>query len=170
MNDEIRMVARTTLVLAVALVLQVGLFDDLSVFSVHAELLLAVGVGTAVAWGPERGAIVCFAAGLFADLVLSGRFGVTALAYGLTGYGVGLLSDGLARRSMVIDAALMTLGGAVGVLLYAVIAALFGEPTLGDDNLGRIVGVVALWNLVLSPVVLPVCRWAGREPDLRPVR
>jgi rod shape-determining protein MreD len=169
-TDEIRMVARTALVLVVALVLQLGLFDDLSIFSVHPELMLAVGIGTAVAWGPERGAIVSFAAGLLVDLVLSGRFGVTALAYGLAGYGVGLLSDGLARRSMLIDGALMTLGGAAGVLLYAVVAALFGEPTLGDDHLGRIVGIVALWNLVLSPVVLPVCRWAGREPDLRPVR
>lgn len=168
MRGDVGVVVRTGLVLVVALVLQVGLFDDLSVFSVHAELMLAVGIGTAVAWGAERGAIVCFVAGCMADLVLSGRFGLSALAYGVVGYGVGWLSGGVARRSRSIDAGLMALGGVLGVLLYAVVAALFGESTLGDDNLWRIVGTVALWNVVLSPVVVPVCRWAGRKPGLRP--
>lgn len=170
MTEDLRALARTTLVLVVALALQLGLFDDLRAFSVHPELLLAVGMGTAIAWGAERGAVVCFAAGLLADLMLQGRLGVTALAYGLVGYGIGLLSEGVARRSRMIDAGLMALGSAAGVLAYAVVAAIFGEPTLGEDNLGRIIGLVALWNLVLSPVVVPVCRWAGQRPELRPTR
>ncbi|MCP4435754.1 MAG: rod shape-determining protein MreD [Actinomycetia bacterium] len=170
MTEEIRMVARTALVLFVALVLQVGLFDELRVFSVHPELLLAVGIATAVAWGPERGVVVCFVAGLLADLILSGRFGVTALAWGVAGYGVGRLSDAVARRSHFIDAGLMALGSAAAVMLYAVVAALFGESTLGDDHLWRIIGIVTAWNVLLSPIVLPVARWAGREPELRPVR
>ncbi len=170
MSDHLAVVARTALVLFAALVLQLGLFDQLRVFSVHAELLLAVAVATAVAWGAERGAIVGFAAGLLTDLILPGRFGVTALAYGLTGYGVGVLSDGVARRSRTIDAGLMALGGAAGIAAYALVAALFGESTLGDDRLWSIVGLVALWNALLSPVLVPVARWAGMEPELRPVR
>ncbi|MGI9579051.1 MAG: rod shape-determining protein MreD [Microthrixaceae bacterium] len=170
MTERLAMIARTALVLFVALALQLGLFDQLRVFSVHAELMLAVGVATAVAWGAERGAIVGFVAGLLTDLILPGRFGVTALAYGLTGYGIGALSDGVARRSRLIDAGLMLLGGAVGVAAYALIAALFGEQTLGDDRLWSIVGIVAVWNAVLSPVLVPVARWAGIEPELRPVR
>ncbi len=171
-TDDPRVVARTGLVLAAALVLQLGLLDDLRVLSVHPELLLAVGIASAVAWGPERGAIVGFFAGLLTDLILSGRFGVSALAYGLAGYGVGMVSDGLARRSIVIDGALMALGGVVGVLLYAVVAALFGESTLGDDNLLEDHRwSSALWNLrAARPLVVPMCRWAGRQPDLRPTR
>lgn len=170
MSERVAMVARTALVLFAALVLQLGLFDQLRVFSVHAELLLAVAVATAVAWGAERGAIVGFAAGLLTDLILPGRFGVTALAYGLTGYGIGLLSDGVARRSRLIDAALMGFGGVAGILAYVLIAALFGESTLGDDRLWSIVGIVTAWNVVLSPILVPVARWAGTEPELRPVR
>ena len=150
--------------------LQLGLFDSLRVFSVHAELLLAVAVGSAVAWGAERGAVVGFAAGLLTDLILPGRFGVTALAYGLTGYGIGALSDGVARRSRLIDAGLMALGGAAGVAAYALVAALFGESTLGDERLWSIVAIVAAWNAVLSPLAVPVSRWAGTEAELRPVR
>ena len=80
MNEEWRTVARVGLLLFAALVLQLGLVNDLRIFSVHPELLLAVGIGMAVAWGPERGAVAAFAAGLLTDLFLSGHFGVTGLA------------------------------------------------------------------------------------------
>lgn len=169
-TDELKVVARTALLLFVAYVLQLGLLSDLSLFSVHPEALLMIGVGTAIAWGADRGALVGFAAGLMADLSLSGRFGVTALAWAVSCYGVGLLSEGLARRSRVVDAVLMGFGGAVGVIGYGLTAAIFGQPTLGDDNLGVIIGMVAFWNVVLSPVVVPLCRWAGRHPELRAAR
>lgn len=170
MSEELKVVARTALVLFGAYVLQLGLFDDLRLFSVHPEVLLAVGAGSAIAWGAERGAVVGFAAGLLADLSLSGRFGVTALAWGVTCYGIGLLSEGLPRRSHLVDAVLMAAGGAGGVAAYAVVAALFGEPTLGEDNLFVIIAMVAAWNVVLSPVVVPLCRWAGQHPELRAAR
>jgi len=165
-----KIVARTALVLFGALVLQLGMFDDLRVVGVHPEVLLAVGLGCAVAWGPERGAIVAFCAGLLTDMFLSGRFGVTGLAWGITGFGLGYLSDGIARRSMVIDAVLLGLGSAVGVMVYAVVAALFGEATLTDDHLWRIMGIVGISAAVISPVVLPLCRWTGADVGLRPSR
>jgi rod shape-determining protein MreD len=160
-SSEARTVARVGLLLFGALVLQLGMFDDLRILSVHPEVLLAVGIGMAVAWGPERGAVSSFAAGLLADLFLSGHFGVTGLAWGVSGYGIGLLSDGIVRRSRLIDAGLMALGSAAAVLLYAVVGSLFGEHTLGDDHLLRIIGIVALTGAALSPLVLPLCRWAG---------
>lgn len=170
MTEVLKTIARTSLLLIGAYVAQLGLFDDLRVFSVHPEALLAIGCGSAIAWGAERGALVGFAAGLMADLSLSGRFGVTALAWGVSCYAIGLLSEGLARRSRLVDAVLMALGGAFGVITYAVAGTLFGESTLGDDNLLVIIGMVGLWNLVLSPVVVPLSRWAGRYPELRAAR
>ncbi len=170
MTETLKIVARTSLLLIGAYVVQLGMFDDLRVFSVHPEVLLAIGCGSAIAWGAERGAVVGFAAGLMADLSLSGRFGVSALAFGISCYGIGLLSEGLARRSRVVDAVLMALGGAFGVITYAVAGTLFGESTLGDDNLLVIIGMVGLWNLVLSPAVVPLCRWAGQHPELRAAR
>lgn len=170
MSDELKVIARTTLVLFGAYVLQLGLFSDLKVFSVHPEVLLAIGAGSAISWGAERGAVVGFAAGLLADLSLSGRFGVTALAWGVACYGLGLVSEGLARRSRIVDAVLMGIGGAGGVIAYALVASIFGQPALGDDRLLVIIGMVALWNTILSPAVVPLCRWAGRHPELRAAR
>jgi rod shape-determining protein MreD len=160
-NADARTVLRTAVVLFVATVLQIGMFTDLSLFSVHPDLLLAVAVGSAIAWGPDRGAVVGFAAGLLMDVFLSGRFGVSGVAYGLTGYVTGLLSDTIVRRSRVLDAGLMLLGSALGVLVYALVAATFGEGTLGDPDLWRIIVLEALWAAALGPLVVPVCRWAG---------
>jgi rod shape-determining protein MreD len=165
-----RAVARTTAVLFAATVLQIGMFNDLSVLSVHGDLLLSVAIATAVAWGADRGAIVGFAAGLLADVNLSGRFGLSGLAFGLAGYAVGLASDAVVRRSRMIDAGLMAAGSALGVLLYALVATLFGEGALGDDHLWRIIGIEALFSTALSPLLVPLCRWAGTGGDrVRPV-
>lgn len=169
-TDEVKVLARTALLLLGAYVLQLGLFSDLRLFSVHPEVLLSIAAGSAIAWGGDRGAVIGFAAGLLADLSLSGRFGVTALAWAISCYGLGLLSEGLARRSRVVDAVLMGFGGAAGVIAYALAAAIFGQSTLGDDNLLVIIGMVAFWNTILSPVVVPLCRWAGQHPELRAAR
>jgi hypothetical protein len=64
----------------------------------------------------------------------------------------------------------MGLGGATGVIVYALAAALFGQPTLGEDNLLVIIGMVSFWNMIMSPVVVPLCRWAGQHPELRAAR
>ncbi|MCZ7631800.1 MAG: hypothetical protein M5U19_23315 [Microthrixaceae bacterium] len=64
----------------------------------------------------------------------------------------------------------MGFGGAAGVIAYALAAAIFGQSTLGDDNLLVIIGMVAFWNTILSPVVVPLCRWAGQHPELRAAR
>jgi rod shape-determining protein MreD len=170
-RDDLLIISRTSLLLIVGLVLQIGLLDDLRVMGVHPELLLAVAVGTGVARGAERGAMVGFAAGLLTDLFLSGRFGIVGLSYGLAGYSAGLLSDGVPRTSRWIDAGFMAVGSAVGVALYAVIGSLFGMGTLGDPDLWRIVVVVCAANAVLSPLVLRACRWTGApSTGLRPTR
>ncbi|MEZ5237562.1 MAG: hypothetical protein R2716_00865 [Microthrixaceae bacterium] len=103
-----------------------------------------------------------------ADLALAGRSGVTALAWGGPATG-SACSEGLARRSRIVDAVLMAAAGALGVFAYALVAALFGQPTLGDDNLFVIIAMVAAWNALLSPLVVPV-RWAGQHPELRAAR
>jgi len=166
-----RVWARTMLVLVGAVVVQLAVVTDLRLFGVHPELVLAVAIGTAIAWGPERGAVVGFAAGLLTDLSMSGRFGLSSLAFALAGWGIGALADGVVRRSRLLDAALLAGGSAAGLVLYAVVGGLFGERTLADPHLWRILGIVSLCGAALSPLVLPVCRWAGEGDErLRPGR
>ncbi len=157
--------ARTALVLFVALVLQIGFVDDLSFFGVHPELLLVVAVGSGVAWGASRGAVVGFAAGLLAELFLSDRFGIVGLSWAIAGFGVGMVSENLARASKLVDSMLLGISAGIGILLHALISTLFGQNYLSDPNLARIVGIVAVTSAVLGPVALPVCRWCGATTD-----
>ena len=61
------------------------------------------------------------------------------------------------------------LGSAVGVLLYAALSQLLGQPTLADPRLGEIVGIVAGVNAVLGapdPCHLPL--GGARHPAIWP--
>jgi rod shape-determining protein MreD len=164
-TSGVMVAARTALVLFVALVLQIGFVDDLRIFGVHPELLLVVAMGSAVAWGASRGAIVGFAAGLMAELFLSDRFGVVGLSWAVAGFGVGMVSENLARASKLFDALLVGLGAAAAVLVHALISTLFGQNYLSDPNLARIVGIVAGTSAILAPLALPVSRWCGATTD-----
>ncbi len=155
--------ARWVLIVSVAVVAQVGLASQIRLAGVHPDLLLLVAVCAGLTSGPTTGAGVGFACGLALDLFLPGRFGVTALAYLLAGYGSGVAGDAVARPTKWISTGLVVLASAAGVLLYAAIGQLLGQRSLSDPNLLAIVGIVAAFNGILAVPVLAACRWA--RPD-----
>jgi rod shape-determining protein MreD len=163
-NIDIRNLLRWALIVSVAIVLQVGLFDDLRISGVHPDLMLLLAVCAGLTGGPGEGAGVGFACGLLADLFLPGRFGVTALAYALTGYGAGVAGDTVVRPARWISVGLVVLSSAAGTLLYAAIGQLLGQHSLSDPRLGVIVGIVSVVNGVLALPTLAVCRWADHDP------
>ena len=156
---------RYSVVIVVGMVLQIGVFTDLRLFDVHPDVMLLIAVCAGATAGPARGAGVGFASGLLLDLLLPGRFGVAALAYALTGYAVGAAASTVVRPARWISVGLVAAGSAVGVLVYAALAQLLGQPTLADPRLGIIVGIVAGVNALLGLPTLAVCRWA--ESDAR---
>jgi rod shape-determining protein MreD len=154
------------LVLLAALVLQVSLFAELRVLDVTADLMLLLAVAAGLSGGPERGASVGFAAGLGYDLFLSTPFGMSALAYTLVGYGVGLVQRQVLRTTWWIPVLTATLGSAAGVVVYVLVGAGVGQTDFFRARLGAIIAVVAILNGLLSIVVVPVMRWTfteGRE-------
>lgn len=167
MTDEAALIARYSVVLAVAWVLQVAMLNDFRIGEVRPELLLLVALCAAVVGGATRGAIVGFAAGCLADLFLAGRFGVSALSYALVAYGTGVVADTIIRPARWISVTLITLASAAGVLAYAALAQLLGQSTLSDPRLGWIVGIVAVINGALSLPTLAVCRWADHHDPVR---
>lgn len=164
MGAEPTRLLRWTLILTGALVLQIGPATQISVAGVHPDLLLLVAICAGVVGGPSTGAGVGFVAGLLFDLFLPGRFGVTALAYLLVGYGSGVAGDAVARPNRWISCGMVTLASAFGTLLYAVIGQMLGQRSMSDPRLVAIVGIVASFNAVLALPVLAVCRWAEPEP------
>jgi rod shape-determining protein MreD len=163
-NTDVRQLLRWVLILSITLVLQVGLFNDVRFWGVHPDLLLLLAVCAGLTGGPGRGAGVGFACGLLLDLFLPGRFGVTALAYALTGYGAGVAGDTVVRPARWISVGLVVLSSAAGTLLYAAIGQLLGQRSLSDPRLATIVGIVSVVNGVLALPALAVCRWADHDP------
>ena len=160
------MIARWSLLVITALVLQVGMAPEFPVFGVVGNLLLLVAVSGGVAGGPDRGAIVGFCCGLLMDLARgSGALGLSALAYTLVAAGVGATMTQVLQMRRLPTMGIVAAGSAVGTLLFAVEGQLFGERTLTNPRLMTIVVVAALVNGALSPLALRFAAWAERRPE-----
>ena len=143
-----------------ALVIQASLLADLRLFDVSAELMMLLPICAGVLAGPDRGAIVGFASGIALDLLLSTPFGMSALAYTLVGYFAGLVQGTILRAAWWIPVLTAAGASAAGVVVYALVASGVGQSGLINGRLWTIVGVVALFNGVLSAALLPLVRWA----------
>lgn len=160
------LVGRWTLVILTAFVVQVGVVPQFPVFGVVGDLMVAVSLAAGLVGGAERGAIVGFWCGFLFDLVRPGALGVSSLAYCVCGFAVGLLAVSVLQFGRPVAIALMGAGSAVATLLFASIAQVFGEHTLTNPSLWKIVGVVSLLNAIAAPLVVWACRLA--EGDHQP--
>ncbi|MGH9154661.1 MAG: rod shape-determining protein MreD [Acidimicrobiales bacterium] len=153
-------VVRMALLLGTSLVLQHSLLVYLRVAGVSPDLLLLLAVAGGIVGGRERGAVVGFAAGLAADLLSQTPFGLSSLAFGLVGYGVGTLQAALIRLAWWIPLATGMAASAAGVLLYGLLGALMGQSYLLAPELVALAAVVGALNAVLVPVVVRAMAWA----------
>ena len=101
---------RLALMLILLVVLQTALFPYLRIADVVPDLGLVAAVAIAVRYGPETGAAFGFAAGFASDVFLQTPLGLSALAFGLTAYFVGMLQRRLARPVPTSFAALGRIG------------------------------------------------------------
>lgn len=155
---------RMSLVLVVALTLQLGVAAEIPVFGVQGDLMLLIGVTAGLAAGPERGAAIGFASGIAYDLLLLSPFGLSALTYALVAYLVGSMQDSFLLAAWWIPVVTATAGSAVGVILYGVLGTVVGEDLL-HLSLLRVAVVVAVLNAIAAPLVMRVVRWATGTTD-----
>jgi rod shape-determining protein MreD len=148
--------SRVALCVFVAWVLQVGLFAELPVAGARADVMIVLGIAAGFVGGPDRGAIVGFAAGLAIDLVLPTPLGLSAAVYTVVGYLAGRVSGTMPRSSWWLPAMTCSVGSAVGVVLYALV----GVATLSGPPLTAIVAVTAVVNAVLGPAAVRAMRWS----------
>jgi rod shape-determining protein MreD len=157
---------RYFLVILTLVVLQTALFPDLRVFGAVPDLLLVAAIAVGYERGPEAGAVFGFVGGLAVDCFLSSPFGVSALAFSLVGYGVGVFQSGLLRSSRWIAPVLGGIGGLVGGALWVVIAAVAGKDDLITGYSARIIVIAAVYDALLALLVFPFVHWASGNHDL----
>ena len=154
------MIARWTLVVVTALVVQIAVAAQFPVAGTVLDFMVLVAICAAVVGGPQRGAIVGFACGLLYDLARDGRLGLSALAFSLVAFLVGMLLVSVLdiRRGLV--ALIVALGSAAGELTYALLGEVFGEHTLTHPRLWPIIGTIAVVNGVLAIPAIKISEWA----------
>ena len=156
---------------SVALVLQVSLFPHVAWHGIVPNLCLLVVVGAALTRGPQFAAVLGFVAGVALDLAppadhLAGRW---ALALVVVGYVAGRVRPDARREvrpSVASVIATVAASSFVGTSVFALSGILLGDP-IGVPELLEVIAVAMLWDILLTPFVLPpvMALFRRLEPD-----
>jgi rod shape-determining protein MreD len=160
---------RIALILLSAAVLQRGVFSQLRIADVSADIFLLIAVVAGITGGPDRGAATGFFAGLTLDLMLQTPLGLSALVYCLIGFVAGRLQGTVLRANRLLPPLLTAVLSAAGVALYAGVSEVLGQTGAISGRLPVIMLVVAVVNALLFPVARRLLVWAwDDETNLRP--
>jgi rod shape-determining protein MreD len=151
---------RLALVFLVAFLLQVTVFVDVHPLGVAPELPLLVALHCGRVAGAERGATGAFVMGLLYDVQHPTPIGLWALTCCLAAYVMGNLSANLHRPTGPVAAMITGIASGLGVAAFALGAGILGQPGYATPRLMRIALLVGVLNLLLSPLVGRVLRWA----------
>lgn len=150
-----RALAAATAVL-LALLLQLSLFPHLAWQGVAPNLVLLVVVGAALTRGPQFAMVLGFAAGALIDLAppadhVAGRW---ALALAVVGYVAGRVrSESSPTATTVVGT--VAASSFVGTSIFAMTGLVLGELSVGVGELLLVIGLAVVWDVVLTPFVLP---------------
>jgi rod shape-determining protein MreD len=138
-----------------ALVLQVAVLPHIAWDGIVPDLCLLVVVAAALVRGPTFAATLGFFAGLLLDLAppadhVAGRW---ALALVVVGCVAGLMRQDT-RMQLTTIVATVAASSFVGTSVYALSGVVLGEAVSPAD-VARVVLVALLWDVVLTPLVLP---------------
>jgi len=144
-------------VVVVALVLQVSLFPYVAWHGIVPNLCLLVVVGSALTRGPQFAMTLGFVAGALLDLAppadhVAGRW---ALALVLVGYVAGRVRQDV-RPSAVGVLTTVAASSFLGTSVFALSGLLLGDLGVGVPGLLQVIGVAVVWDVLLTPFVLPV--------------
>ena len=156
----VRTWGRLAVVALVALVVQVGVLDQIVIAGAHADLFLLLAISAGLVGGPQRGAVMAFALGLVADVFVQTPYGLSSLSYVLVAFAVGLTA-GLpsGRPPLGFRLATALLGGMGGTLLYAGLGTLIGQPSVSRHQLAVVVAVVTAGCVLLAPLAYRLLEW-----------
>jgi rod shape-determining protein MreD len=157
--------AKVPLVLLLFLIVELTVLDRLRVFGAGPDIMLLLAVVAGIVGGPRVGALFGFAAGIILDLFLETPMGLSALVFCLVGYAVGSIQGGVLRAAWWIPVVTTLVASVAGVLSYALVATVVGQPHLVTTHLLVVAAVVGIFNALVAPFALRLVRWsiAGSE-------
>lgn len=152
---SVRLAVATGLVV-VALVLQVAVLPRFAWDGIVPNFCLLVVVAAALVRGPSFAATLGFFAGLLLDLAppadhVAGRW---ALALVVVGFVAGLMRQDT-RPSASTVVATVAVSSFVGTSVYALTGVVLGDGVAGSGDVARVIVVALLWDVLLTPLVLP---------------
>jgi rod shape-determining protein MreD len=152
-----RLVAMSGLLVAVALVLQVSLFDAFAWKGVVPDLVLMVVVAGALSRGGQVGMVLGFGAGVLMDLAPPADHvaGQWALALLVAGYVAGRVRQDSGRPTVLAVMATMAACSFVATSIFALSGLVLRDPALGFGEVLQVIGIALVWDVLLTPLVLP---------------
>jgi rod shape-determining protein MreD len=147
-------------VVILALAVQSTVLSYATILGVIPQVVLVVVMSLAFTDGERVGLVVGFFAGLLQDLQLpvGSIVGLYALVYTLVGYGVGSLRDYVPSDSVWTPVLTVAAASAAVEASYATLAILFGQEWVSIGFTAKVIGLVVLYNTLLTPLVFPLVR------------
>ena len=156
------------LVLTVALVLQVSVFPHVAWHGIVPNLVLLVVVGAALTCGAQFAMVLGFVAGVLLDLAppadhVAGRW---ALALVIVGYVAGRVAPDV-RPTATAVVATVAASSFLGTSVFALSGLVLRDPAVGIPDLLEVIAGALVWDVLMTPLVLPVVMGLFRrlEPE-----
>src|SRR3954449_5158679 len=149
-------IAVAAAMVVVALVLQVAVFPHLAWEGIVPNFCLLVVVAAALVRGPAFAATLGFFAGLLLDLAppadhVAGRW---ALALVVVGYVAGLMRQEARAPAMTVVGTVAA-SSFIGTSVYALSGVVLGDAVAGAGDVLLVIVVAVIWDVILTPLVLP---------------
>jgi len=160
------------LLVSFALILQVSVFSSFAWDGIVPDLVLLVVVAASLARGGQFGMVLGFAAGVLLDLAppadhTAGRW---ALALLVAGYVAGRARQSDAPRPTPLSAvATVAACSFVSSSIFALTGLVLGEGTRSVGQMLEVIGIGLLWDVLLTPIVLPGVMALFRRLEAEPV-
>jgi rod shape-determining protein MreD len=152
---------RLGLITLVAVLVQVGVLNQIVIDGAHLDVMLLLAITAGVVAGPQSGAVMAFAVGLVADVFVQTPYGLSSVCYGLVAYAIGLAAQALpGRPTYGFQSAAALLGGVGGTLLFAGLGSLIGQPSVPWHHLVAISVIVVAGCVLFANPVFRLFEWA----------
>ena len=154
---------RLVLVSLILLGLQTTVLNDMRPFEVMLPLMLLFAVAGGTLYGSEVGAISGLIIGVMYDMVLSTPLGLASLVFGATAFVAGMLPYFVREPTWWTRAITIGVVGGLGELAFPIAQSMVGFSGQLQPHVVVVVGLVALAGVIVSPLLLLICRWTLKE-------